>query len=842
MGLLDKTEWQGKWIGAEKDVSSPLLRKAFSLKKEIKGATIHVSGLGYYELYLNGDKVGDHVLDPGTTYYHNDQPFRLDPRVLYVTYDVTKHLRRGPNAVGVMLGHGWYSKEADIPPSPSFRDSYSDRPRLILQLNLEFLDGEKANLVTDGSWKASQGPILYNDFCNGETYDARLEEPDWATPEFDDSHWAGAQTLKAPNGRLTAQMLPPIKVMKTIKPVRLLAPREGVYVYDFGQNFSGWTRLRVSGPKGAKVTLKHGARIYGDQTLDARSNLYNCPTSEEAYLRGTGRRKGWHHCSRQTDTYILKGKGTEVWEPRFTLHGFRYAEVTGFPGTPTLASLEGRFVRSAVRTSGRFTSSNPLINRIHDMVCWTFMGSFQSMPQDAADRAERVAWLGDPGFITEDIIYNYDTASFWTKWLNDIKDSQRPDGNIPFVSPIHWRQAVPSLGELQQSTFNVYEPWPCWQSTYPLIAWYLYQYYGDERVLNEHYNGLKKLIDFFATKAEGQLLPFGLGDHMEPQPESRTSRDSPKHTPASLASTAYYYYDTWILSQVAEILGKTNDAQHYSSLAEQIKKAFNQKFFHPATKQYATGSQTSNALPLYLGLVPKENREAVVRNLVNDILVTHQGHLSTGIVGLNALEQALPEYGRADVMYTIATQTSWPSWGYLLQQGATTLWETWEGDGEREYSLNMKMFGNTEKFFYKDLAGISPASPGYQQISVKPRLVGDLRYARAAVKTIRGLASVDWRKSRTSFTMRLIIPVNSTARIHIPKMGLKEVSVPGPGDGAVFHLTAGEVAEDGKWVVIHRAGQFVKKVAGITASAETSEYITFAAGSGSYAFELSGRD
>jgi alpha-L-rhamnosidase len=310
-----------------------------------------------------------------------------------VTHDVTEHLKTGRNALGVMLGHGWYSAEADIPPSPSHREPYGDRPRVILQMNVELADGSQFSVVTDRAWKTSSGPITYNDYSNGETYDARLEKPGWDAPAYDDSDWNRAGLLEAPSGKMVAQMIPPIRVMKTFKPVRLLKPKANVYVYDFGQNFSGWTRLRLSGPRGAKVTVKHGARVHADGSLDARSNLHNPPNSKKDYQRGRGGRRGWHHVARQADTYILKGKGQETWEPRFTLHGFRYAEVTGYPGTPTLGSLVGRHVRSSTETIGRFTCSNELINKIHQAACWTFKSSMQSFPQDAADRSERVGWF-----------------------------------------------------------------------------------------------------------------------------------------------------------------------------------------------------------------------------------------------------------------------------------------------------------------------------------------------------------------------------------------------------------------------------------------------------------------
>jgi len=772
MGLLNESDWEGKWIGADVSISAPLLRKEFDITKGVKRARVYICGLGWYELYINGEKVGDHVLDPATTDYTK--------RVLYVTYDVTDYLRIGRNAIGVMLGNGWYSSDG----KPPGREPYSDRPKLLLQMNIEFTDGKGVSIVTDDTWKTSKGPIIANDICNGEVYDARLEKPGWKSPNYDDSDWDKALLVEPPGGALTSQMIPPIKVMKTIKPVRIMEPEKNIYVYDFGQNFTGWVRLRVSGPRGTKVTLRYAGRLYNDYRLDPRNN----------------------YGADQTDTYILKGEGTEVWEPRFTLHGFRYVEVTGFPGTPTKENLEGCFVRSAVETIGSFRCSNPLLNQIHHNVCWTFASSFQGIPQDAAERCERVGWLGDPGFVAEDYIYNFDTAGFWTKWLDDIKDSQKPDGNLPVVSPPHWR--------------DVYSEYPAWKSSYPLFVWYVYQYYGDERILEKHYDGMKKLIDFFSAKAENYILSYGLGDHMEPDREKGESSFRPKRTPPSLTSTAYYYFDTCILAQAARVLGKEDDYKRYSDLAKNIKDAFSREFFDESTNQYATGSQTSNALPLYLGMVPEGRENAVAKNLVEDIMINHDGHLSTGIIGTNALEQALPESGWANVFYVIATKTTFPSWGYEVLKGATTIWEAFE------YcpwcSLNMKMFGSVEKFFYKDLAGISPASPGYKRISIKPHIIGELKYVTASIKTVRGEVKSSWvREGDNKLRMEVTIPPNSQAKVSVPKMGLENVVI----------------TEGGK--TIWENGSYIGGVEGITGGIESAKYVTFDVGSGSYSFEMS---
>ena len=809
MGLLNKSDWKGKWIGADKDISSPLLRKAFKLSKQVKRATVHICGMGYYELYINGSKVGDRVLDPGSTYYNHDQEFELESRVFYVTYDVTDQLKKGANALGVILGNGWYSAEEDIPPSPAGREPYGDRPVLLLQMNIELANGKTVRVVSDEKFKTSQGPILYNDLCQGEIYDSRLEIPGWCSAGFDDSNWSKAQAVKGPDGKLVTQMMPPVKVIKTFKPIRIFNPKKGVYVYDFGQNFSGWTRLRVKGPKGAKVTIRHAAQIYEDGSLDARSVLYNAPDTEEEYRQGKARSGvGSHHVARQTETYILKGDGEEVWEPRFTLHGFRYAEVTGFPGTPTLESLEGRFARCSAEVTGDFNCSNDLINKIHHNVCWTFMSSLQDMPISGMGRSERPAWMGDPGFIAEDYIFNYDMASFWAKWLDDIKGNQKPSGDLPLVSPIHWRLPY-------QDAYGLYITW---DSTYPLITWYVYQYYDDKRILEEHYEGLKLLVDFFGEGAVDHIVSHCVGDHMEAQPDG-TSSFGPQHTPKALTSTAYYYFDTWIVAQAAEILGKSEDARRYTDLAEKIKAAFNREFFNQETNEYATGSQTSNAMALYFSLVPEGREQAVLKNLVDDILIDHNGHLSIGIIGTNALEQVLGKHGRADVMYTIATRTTAPSWGNQVLKGHTTLCEAWECEtGETQLSYNMAMFGSTEVFFYRDLAGISPTSPGYKTITIAPQIVGDLTHASGSLKTVRGVVSSSWKKNADGFTLEVTIPVNSTAKVRIPTMGLDNIAVT-ESDATVW-----------------KEGKFVKSSPGVTGASQTQEYITFNLGSGSYEF------
>jgi alpha-L-rhamnosidase len=804
MGQLKTTDWEGKWIGAKEGIAAPLLRKEFTIDKQVRRARVYISGLGYYELYINGKKVGDHVHDPGVTYY-NTADNELRSRVLYVTYDVTDYLKNGRNAIGVILGNGWYSPEPGsnqgwLPGGPN--SQFGSTPCLIMQMNIEYANSGSMHVVTDDSWKSSSSPITYNSFIHGETYDARLEKPGWNSPAYDDSAWERVTLLlKPPNGVLTAQMLPPIRVMETIKPVRILKPKDpelfsDVAVYDLGQNFTGWVKLRVSGPRGAELNLEHGTNIYDDNTLDARSNL------------------GEHTVARQTDKYILKGEGTEEWEPKFTLHGFRYVQVRGvrdFSGKPTLRSLdlEGCFVRSAVETAGFFNCSNQLINQIHHNNKWAFMSSCQSFPQDAADRAERVGWNGDPTFVVEDYIYNLDMASFWTKWLNDFQDSQRTNGDLPVICPI-------PCGSNCQELYAY--PIPDWKSSYVILAWNIYQYYGDEQVLEQHYESMRKMVGFLASSAHDYIISEGIGDQMEPQDDG-TSVFTALHTPIALTSTAIFYWLVSIISQVAGILGKAEDTKRFSELATKIKEAFNLKFLDQTANEYGTGSQASNAVPLHLKMVPEARVKSVVQNLINDIIRTHRGHLSTGVIGTNALQQALPEQGAADVMFQIATQTTFPGWGYQVSKGATTTCETfecapWTGQ-------NMKLLGMIEKFFYKDLAGIRLVSPGFKRIAIMPHLVGDLRFVTASLDTVMGLVSVDWRRADRSFEMKVTLPANSQTELSIPTLNLSSVRITESGN-TVWH-----------------GGSYSPGIDGISGARENDGYITFEVGSGSYVFRLS---
>jgi len=755
---------------------SPLLRKEFTLEKKLRRARAYISGLGWYELFVNGEKVGDHVLDPATTDYNK--------RTLYVTYDVTNRLREGPNAVGVMLGNGWYSEPGYL--------KYGDSPRLLMQMNVEFTDGTVTSITTDQTWRVAGGPITRNDLYGGETYDARLERPGWAAPGYDDAKWHGAVIKDGPSGQLDSQLMPAIKVNKTIKPVKLTNPKPGIYVYDMGQLFGGWVRLRVKGPAGTKVTIKYSARVFEDSgLLDKRR----------------------HRRGNETDIYILKGAPRgEIYEPTFTYHPVRYVQIEGYPGRPTTKDLEGRVVYSAVDMAGDFRCSNPLLNRIHRNVVWTLTNELFGMPLDCLHR-EHWAWT-DPATVAGTLYPRKHMPRFWTKWLNDISDAQHENGGVPDVAPSYPRRRP--------------TPDPAWGGNYPLLVWYLHQYYGDNRILEEHYAGTKKWIDYLTSIAKDHIVTSGhYGDHMLPGKSPGKEEFISSETPRALVWTGYYYRGASIVSRAAELLGKGDDARRYSRLAEKIKQAFNTKWLNEDTNQYATGSQTANLFPLALGIVPKANEQGVVENLVRDIMDKRRGHLHTGNTGTTCMIRVLTDQGRGDVMYQVATTPTYPGWGYMVEQGATTIWEAW---GLGQNAESMIMWATIDEFFYSDLAGIQGPdyygprymTPGFRRIHIRPRLLGDLKHASASIKTVRGMVSSSWRRKKHSVTLDVYIPVNSEAKVSVPNPGLEDVTV-----------------EEGSKVVWTK-GSYVGEVAGITGGSQSADYVTFHVGSGSYSFTLSG--
>ena len=761
MGLLSRDEWKGQWVGADN-----LLRKEVTLNGKVVRARAYVTALGYYELRINGEKVGSSVLDPAWTTY--------PARALYSTYDITAQLRTGKNALGAMLGGGWATLGGG-----EFAAPYKE-PALLLQVNIELAGGKTVSVASDNSWKGTKGPIVSDHVWDGEVYDARRELPGWDLPGFDDSTWSAARTLEGSRGTLSAQMMPPIRVVDSMVPVALTNPWPGVYVYDLGQNLSGWAELRVSGPRGAEVRLRFSELLYDDGMIN-RENIRD---------------------AKSRDIYILRGEGEEVYQPRFTYHGFRYVEVTGYPGTPSLDSLRGRVVHTAVEPTGSFMASKPLLNQIHKIIRWSDLTNLHSVPTDCDQRNERMGWLGDSQTSAEGMMLNFDMAAFYTNFTRDMRDVQGPDGTLTDTVP-HRYGSRPAD--------------PAWGTAFPLICWYMYEQYGDRRILEENYEGLKKYVEFLRSRAPDNVLRYSYyGDWV-----------ALAKTPGALVSDFYYYYDTLLLSKMAAVLGNSADATSYAQLAAQIKDAFNQEFYDAKTGNYANGTQTANALPLFLDMPPKDQRGGVAGNLVNDILYGHDTHLTTGFIGVRYLMPLLTQLGRSDLAYDLATQTSYPSWGYMAAHGATTLWEIWQNKtGPEMNSHNHHMMGSVDIWFFEALAGINvdAENAGYRHFRIDPQVVRDLTWASATVRTVRGNVTSSWTHAPGTITLEVDVPVNSSASVSIPK------------DLEMTELTVREGAR-----VVWEKSRFVEGTPGITAAKYADGRVTFEVGSGHFAFRMTGQ-
>ena len=761
MGLLSRDEWKGRWIEGD------MLRKEVTLDGKIVRARAYVTALGYYELRINGEKVGRNVLDPAWTTYPK--------RVLYTTYDITRRPRSGKNAFGAMLGGGWATLgERFFDPEVG---PYYKAPALLLQINIELEGGKTVSLASDGSWKASKGPIVSDSVYDGEVYDARREIPGWDRPEFDDSKWSAAQTVEGSQGVLSAQMMPPIRVIDSMVPVSLSNPKPGVYVFDMGQNMSGWVQLRVEGPAGTQVTLRFAELVYPDGMIN-RENL------GEAKSR---------------DIYTLKGEGRETYEPRFTYHGFRYVEVTGYPGIPNLDSLRGRVVHTAVGTVGSFLASKQILNDIQRLIHWSQLTNLFSIPTDCDQRNERQGWMGDAQATAQEAMMNFDMASFYTNFIRDIRDAQFPDGSLPDTVPRKYGGVPGDLG---------------WQTAYPLLCWYMWQQYGDRRIVEENYDGLKKYVAFLRSHAQDNIYRLHWeGDWVEVA-----------HTPGDYIADVWYYYDVSLVSKMAQILGKSAEAASYGQVAAQIKDALNRTFFDAKSGNYANGTQTANAMALFLDLVPREHRNAVERSLTDDIVYAHNTHVTTGFIGVKFLLPVLTATGHSDLAYELAAQTTYPSWGYMVKRGATTLWELWqEKTGPAMNSQDHIMFGSVGAWFYNALGGInlSPESVGYQHIRIAPQVVEDLTWASASVDSMRGTISSSWTHSPERITLEVAIPVNSDAQVVLPTEPQMTDVVIREGDRVVWEK-----------------GHYVSGDPGLTGATREGRNIIFQLGSGAYSFQL----
>ncbi len=729
LGPVGMQPW-GEITGPEeRRLPARWLRKEFQTEKKVRRAMVYMSGLGLSELYFNGQKVGDEVLSPALSDYSK--------RVFYVAHDVTPYLEPGANTVGVVLGNGRFFAPRGKIPTETRSFGF---PKLLFQMRLEYADGSSALVVSDESWQlTTDGPIRANNEYDGEDYDARMELPNWSRPGCDVSKWVAAQRVKPPGGVLDAPMIDPIRVTQTVKPVALTQPSPGVWIFDLGQNLVGWCRLRVAGPRGATVSLRHAETLRPDGTL---------------YLDNL-------RSAKVTDHYTLKGAGTEIYEPRFTYHGFRYVEVTGFPGEPTLATIEARVVQDDLASAGEFVCSNPLLNRIYQSVRWGVRGNYRSIPTDCPQRDERQGWLGDRSAESRGETYLFNTAALYSKWLGDMADAQKPSGSVPDVCPAYW---------------PLYSDNVTWPSSTVIIPGTLREQFGDLAIIQKHYGSAKQWMDYmngFVTN--GIISRDSYGDWCVPPEDLKLihSNDPARQTDRALLATAYFYADAQLMAQYAALLGKESDAQGFRALAQQLKTGFNARFLDERKGAYGNGSQTSCVLPLAFGLVPEAQQGQVFQHLLEKIQNESHGHIGTGLIGGQWLMRVLSDNGRPDVALEIATQQTYPSWGYMIEHGATTIWELWNGntaDPAMNSGNHVMLVGDLVIWLNECLAGIKsdPAQPGFKHILLRPEPVSGLSFARATHQSPCGLIASGWSKDEHGFHWDVTIPINATATAYLP--------------------------------------------------------------------------
>lgn len=739
MGLLEPVDWKAKWIGYEHGfpwdsvskfsrLSARYFRKEFQVEKAVRRAMVYIAGPGHYECSIDGQRVSNQVLAQAPTDYTKS--------VRYNTFDVTREIRQGANAIGVVLGNGrFFTMRPKYKPKKIKEFGF---PKLLLQLEIEYNDGSRSAVVSDGSWKfTADGPIRSNNEYDGEEYDATKELKGWELPGYSDVRWLHPEQVLSPGGRLTAQMNELIAIKKIVQPVSIVAQSPGVYILDMGQNMAGWVQMKVKGPRGQQVTLRYG------ETLQKDGDLYT------ANLRD----------ARVTDIYTLKGEGEEIWHPVFVFHGFRYVSISGWPGRPEPTDFEGQVVYDDIPTIGEFRCSDTLLNRIYRNAWWGIASNYKGMPMDCPQRNERMPWLGDrtTGALGES--YLFGNENLYAKWLDDIEQSQKPDGSLPDVAPAYW---------------NYYSDNMTWPGAYLTIADMLYQQFGDRRPIERHYASMKKWLTYMSGKylRDGILWKDKYGDWCVPpeSPKLIHSKDSSRITDGALIATAYYYHFLLMMSSWAKMLDRVEESVAFVKTAEKVDVAFNRKFGNGPGGGYSNNTITANLLPASFGLTPPFDSENVFRRIVQKI-EQDSGHISTGVVGTQWLMRGLTRFGRPDLAWRIATQTTYPSWGYMVQHGATTIWELWNGnsaDPAMNSHNHVMLLGDLLTWLYEDMAGIAPAAPGFRTIRMRPAFPEGLSEVEASYRSPYGLIVSHWKKEGGRLIWDITVPGNASAEVYLP--------------------------------------------------------------------------
>ncbi|HZZ41812.1 MAG TPA: family 78 glycoside hydrolase catalytic domain [Tepidisphaeraceae bacterium] len=720
------------------EYAAPMLRKEFGIEGKIVRATATVCGLGYYELYLNGAKVGDHVLDPGFTAFNQ--------RAEYVMYDVTKELKQGGNVAGVMLGGGWY----EMATPDLFGDEHAPwtaPPKVRMFMDVELEGGKHQTVVTDGSWKWSTGEIVFQDIRSGETQDKRLTKVGWNKVGYDDAGWKAVEVVDGPGGEMVAQRQPAIKTCGEIAAVEMTEPKPAVYVYKLGENTAGWAKFTTSGKAGEKITLRFG------ETLNKQGTIATF-LSSHTYGR-------W-----QIGEMILSGKGEETFEPRFCYHGFQYVQVEGCEKKPGLGDLVGVRVHTALEPTGTFECSNELINRVHAMVLRTYLNNLQSIPTDCPQR-EKMGWMCDGMVASGQAMLNFDARTMYEKWVGDMEDAQDEDGSMPSIVPTQgWSKNGHPYTDFQC-------PW--WGGATVVVPWNLYQTYGDERILVTHYEAMRRYVDSLTGREKN--MNFGLGDWLEVGINGR-----PVRTPTELTTWAGYAYFARLVSETAGVLGKKEDEAKYAALSERVRDEFNKKYLREDGR-YGDDTQTAPALALVLRLAPENKRDLITQRLVENVQDVRHGHLSTGLVGTLYLFKALQQIGRDDLAFKVAMAQDFPSWKNMMNNGATTLWEAWDGEGSHDHPA----LGSPDVWFYSGILGIRPEAPGYRRMTIRPGVSTGLEWARGKVESEYGEIACEWRKQKEGgFEMKVSVPVGTKARVYVPAKEQKDVTEAGGMQGVKF--------------------------------------------------------
>jgi len=733
-GLMNTGNWKGSWISDDNGISvkpAPYFRNVFNLTKKIKSARAYIAAGGLFELYLNGQKIGNHRLEPMYT--------RFDRRNLYVSFDVTQQLQSGKNAVGVLLGNGWYNHQST---AVWFFDKapWRNRPTFCLDLRVTYDDGSTETITSDKNWKTSLSPIIFNSIYTAEHYDARLEQPGWNTINFTDSLWQPVTLRQAPSLNIVSQSMQPIRNVEKIPSESVKKFDDKTYVFNLGRNIAGVSQLTVSGEAGTVIRLKHAERLDKDGHAD-QSNI-------DMHYRPTDDKDPY-----QTDIFILSGKGEETFMPHFNYKGFQYVEVSSDkPISLNKESLIGYFMHSDVAAIGKINSSNNTVNKIWQATNNSYLSNFFGYPTDCPHR-EKNGWTGDAHIASETGLYNFDGITIYEKWMADHRDEQQPNGVLPSI--------IPSDGWGYE-----WGNGPDWTSTIAIIPWNLYLFYGDSKTLADNYDNIKRYVNHIDELYPTGLTTWGLGDWVPVKSVS----------PVELTSTAYYFADVTILAKTAEIFHKTTDAAKYSALAKKIKDAFNAKYLNKETGMYDKGYQTELSVPLFWGLVPENLKSKVAANLAERVKDDNY-HLDAGILGTKAILSALSDNGYPEVAYSIASQETYPSWGWWIVNGATTLYENWKIDSKSDISLNHIMFGEIGAWLYKGIGGIKPDEqlPGFKNILLTPNFVKELSHFESEHDGPFGKIISSWKRVGGVTEYHIVIPANSTATLSFPAVEGKKV-------------------------------------------------------------------